>query len=168
MNQTIDIQKALPSDASILTGISIKSFHSDIHHGFDKEGGPPGYDSESYQLQVIENIDYYKVLLGQKIIGGVIVFYEGNGKYNLARIYIDPDYHRQGYGLLAMEMILKKYPDAKEWWLDTPSVNTRTRPFYLKCGFEISREEGGLLIFKRVLQQKDETDHNHRHGDRGV
>ena len=58
---------------------------------------------------MIEAIDYYKIMQNGEIIGGIIVGDERSGSFNLVRIYIDPDYHRNGYGLQSMRDILEKY-----------------------------------------------------------
>ncbi len=63
-------------------------------------------------------------------------------------MFIDPKYHRSGYGLQSINDIFKKYPKAKRWWLDTPAWNVRTRLFYLKSGFEIIDEKDEFRIFE--------------------
>ncbi|MCK4822763.1 GNAT family N-acetyltransferase [bacterium] len=151
MERQVEVRRALISDAKTLTGISKRAFDSDVCCGNSGLGGPPGYDSDSWQKKVIEAIDYDKILLNEKIIGGVIVRDEGSGSFNLMRIFIDPDYHRNGYGLQSMHDTLEKYPNAKRWWLDTPAWNTRTCPFYLKLGFEIKEEKDGSLIFEKLV-----------------
>lgn len=149
MSIVVHIEKASLCDAKVLAEISKNSFDSDVCCGGKGPGGPPGYDSISWQQKVIEAVHYYKVMIDQRIIGGVIVSDQEQGVYNLMRIYIDPAYHKRGFGLAAMSDVLSKYPDAKRWWLDTPAWNTRTRPFYLKCGFQIKEEKDGFLIFER-------------------
>ena len=150
MSLDIHIERASRSDAEVLAEVSKNAFDSDVCCGGRGPGGPPGYDSVSWQRRVIDAVDYYTITTDRRIIGGVIVRDEGNGVCNLMRVFIDPAYHRRGIGLTAMREVLSRYPNAKRWWLDTPAWNTRTRPFYLKCGFEIREHKDGFLIFERT------------------
>ncbi len=141
------IEKASVDDAEVLSEISKRAFDSDANYGGEGPGGPDGYDSVIWQQQVIEAFDYYKIVLGQRIIGGLIARRFPQQVYKLVRMFIDPTYHRCGHGLAAMKGALAMYPDAERWWLDTPAWNTRTRPFYLKCGFHLEQERDDSLIF---------------------
>ena len=134
MKGQVIIEKAQISDTETLTGISKRAFDSDVHCGGQGPGGPPGYDSVSWQKNVIEAVDYYRITLNGETIGGIIVKDEGHGSFNLARIYIDPGYYGNGYGLQSMHAVMAQYPNAKRWWLDTPAWNTRTRSFLSKNG----------------------------------
>ncbi len=53
----------------------------------------------------------------------------------LERIFVDPDLHRQGIGIRAMELAMERYPEARLWTLGTPEWNVRTTAFYEKLGF---------------------------------
>jgi len=150
MTRHVCIERASVDDAEALSEISRRAFDSDVHCGSEEPGGPDGYDSVSWQQQVIEAFDYYKIVLDQRLIGGLIVRCLPQRVCKLARMFIDPAYHRFGHGMTAMNAALAMYPDAKRWWLDTPAWNTRTRPFYLKCGFHIKEEKDGILIFERT------------------
>ena len=96
--------------------------------------------------------DYFKISVGDQIVGGVIVFRKGPREYELGRILVDPDYQNQGLGTQAMEFLWEEYPLAKRWTLGTPAWNHRTRHFYKKVGFvEVGTDgRGGLLFEKRI------------------
>jgi len=147
----IRYERAIPEDVPILAEVSKRAFHSDVNCGGSGEGGPPGYDSAEWQAQMMsyEPIIYYKVSYNDTIIGGLIVWVQGEGKYNLCRIYIDPEFHNQGIGTQAMNFVLQAFPDAKIWTLDTPAWNRRTRYFYEKLGFKISKIEGDSVLYKK-------------------
>jgi len=144
-------EKATPEDAPILAEVSKRAFHSDVNCGGSGEGGPPGYNLDAWQVQMMgyEPIIYYKILREDIIIGGIIVWVQGEGKYNLCRIFIDPDFHNQGIGTHAMKFILQTFPDAKVWTLDTPVWNVRTRHFYEKLGFKISKTEKDSVLYEK-------------------
>jgi GNAT superfamily N-acetyltransferase len=94
---------------------------------------------------------YLKIILGEKIVGGLIVFHRSRGNFYLGRIFLDPDYHHQGLGLGTIEMLLERYPEASRWKLDTPVWNRRTHAFYHKLGFSIYKEKDGLLYFEKLV-----------------
>lgn len=148
----IRFEKARPKDAAALAHISERAFHSDIHCGAPGIGGPPGYSSEGWQRQMMGIGDYFKISLGDQIVGGVIVFRKGPREYELGRIFVDPDYQNQEVGTQAMEFLWEEYPLAKRWTLGTPAWNRRTRHFYKKVGFvEIGADgRGGILFEKRI------------------
>jgi ribosomal protein S18 acetylase RimI-like enzyme len=151
MMKMLRFEKAAPEDAPILAEVSKRAFHSDVNCGGSGEDGPPGYDSAEWQAQMMnyEPIIYYKVLRGDTIIGGLIVWVQGEGKYNLCRIFIDSEFHNQGIGTQAMDFVLKAFPDAKVWTLDTPVWNCRTRHFYEKLGFRINKIEGDSVLYEK-------------------
>ena len=89
----IRFAKARYKDAEKLTEVQIKTFDDDARKFFGKpEGGPPGYNSVPWQRMIMKKGFYYKILAGNTIIGGIIVFKVKPGHYNLGRIYIDPEY----------------------------------------------------------------------------
>jgi GNAT superfamily N-acetyltransferase len=148
----IRFEKARSKDAAALAHISERAFHSDIHCGAPGLGGPPGYKSEQWQRKMMRIGDYYKILVGDEIVGGLIVFRKKPREYELGRIFVDPDHQNQGVGTQAFEFLWEEYPLAKRWTLGTPAWNRRTRHFYNKVGFvEIGTDgRGGILFEKRV------------------
>lgn len=152
----IRCEKARPKDAVTLARISERAFHSDIHCGAPGLGGPPGYSSEQWQREMMHIGDYYKVLVGDQIVGGFIVLRKGPREYELWRIFVDPDYQNQGVGTQAFEFLWEEYPLAKRWTLDTPAWNRRTRHFYKKVGFvEVGTDDRGGILFEKRTPARD-------------
>jgi GNAT superfamily N-acetyltransferase len=148
----VQCKKATPKDSAALARISGRAFHSDIHCGAPGLGGPPGYDSEQWQRKMMRVGDYYKILVGDEIVGGLIVFRKRPREYELGRIFVDPDYQNQGVGTQAMEFLGEEYPLAKRWTLGTPAWNRRTRHFYKKVGFlEVGSDLRGGILFEKKL-----------------
>jgi GNAT superfamily N-acetyltransferase len=137
MVPSVTLEPAKKEDAEILAEISKRAFHSDFEVGApNKEGGPPGYDSPEFQANVFMKwLDYRKILLNGKIVGGLIVEKKKQGHYECQRIFVDPDYHNQGIATKAFQLMWEIYPDAKIWTLGTPEWNVRTKHFYEKMGF---------------------------------
>ncbi|MEK5320913.1 GNAT family N-acetyltransferase [Paenibacillus sp. FSL L8-0644] len=148
----LTLEKAGKNDAQRLAEIQKASFEDESKHFNNNETvGPIGYDSISWQEEMMQNCEYFKVLFNGEIIGGAMIFVECNQVHNLGRIFIDPNFKNQGIGTKMMEKIESKFPDSTEWWLDTPSWSVKNHHFYSKCGFTKVREEGDLYIFKKTL-----------------
>ena len=148
----LTLELAQPDDAAALADISRRAFETDSAVGGTGPGGPPGYDTVAWQRSMMTKASaYWKLLLNGQLIGGAIVFSSPRGRYYLARIFLDPDYHRQGLGLRAMEALLAAYPEARVWRLETPPWNQRTRAFYKKLGFRVVRETAEDVFFQKTM-----------------
>jgi GNAT superfamily N-acetyltransferase len=147
----IQFLKAKASDAEVLAKVCERAFHSDVDCGAPAAtGGPPGYDSAAFQRKALTWSDYYKIVVDDKIVGGVFYHRTAPREFELDRIFVDPDYQNQGIGAKAMEFVLECEPLAKRWTLGTPEWNLRTRHFYPKFGFvEIGRDRFGGILFER-------------------
>jgi GNAT superfamily N-acetyltransferase len=147
-------KKARSQDAPALAEASKCAFHSDIDCGAPGLGGPPGYDSPQWQRKMMRIGDYYKIVVGKKVVGGIIVFRKAAREYELGRIFVDPDFQNQGIGAQAFEFLWQAYPLAKRWTLGTPAWNRRTRHFYKKVGFEEIGEDAreGILFERRIAR----------------
>jgi GNAT superfamily N-acetyltransferase len=150
--------KARSADAATLAGASERAFNNDIHYGAPGPGpgGPPGYRSPEWQARMMRIGDYHKIVFGDQIIGGVIVFRKASREYDLGRIFIDPEYQNRGLGTQVMTLLWKAYPLAKRWTLGTPAWNKRTRHFYAKVGFqEIGTDGHDGILFERRIEPKE-------------
>lgn len=148
----LTLELAQPDDAAALADISRRAFETDSAVGGTGPGGPPGYDTAAWQRSMMTKASaYWKLLLDGQLIGGAIVFSYPRGRYYLARIFLDPDYHRQGLGLRAMEALLAAYPEARVWRLETPPWNRRTGAFYKKLGFRVVRETAEDVFFQKTM-----------------
>jgi GNAT superfamily N-acetyltransferase len=127
--------QAVEADAEGLAEICKRAFETDVEVGAPVPGGPPGYDSTLAQVRLMGFMDYYTVLLEDRLVGGVIVGYCGERHRVLERIFVDPEYHNMGIGSRAMEFTMGLYPGVKLWTLGTPEWNVRTKRFYEKLGF---------------------------------
>lgn len=149
----ISLRKARSAEAPALAELSRQAFDGDVDYGAPAPGGPPGYDSADWQAHMMRMGDYYAILSDGVVVGGAIVFRQGPREYNLGRIFIGPEWQSRGLGEQAMEQLLKLYPLAQRWTLDTPAWNARTRHFYAKMGFrEIGEDEHGGVLFERMMR----------------
>jgi GNAT superfamily N-acetyltransferase len=148
----IRFEKARSSDANDLARISERAFHSDIHCGAPAPGGPPGYNLAAWQARMMRLADYFKIVVEDQIVGGLVVLRKGPRRYELGRIFVDPDWQNRGVGTQAIEFLWEAYPLAKCWTLGTPAWNRRTRHFYRTVGFvEVGGDGRGGILFERWI-----------------
>ena len=144
-------EKARPADADRLAEVSKLAFDYDTHYGAPGPGGPPGYDAAAWQRRLMQLGEYYKIVDGKRIIGGIIVLRQGVREYEVGRVFIEPEFQNQGIGTQAFEWLWEVYPLAKRWTLGTPGWNQRTQHFYQKVGFvEIGKDRDGGILFERL------------------
>ena len=150
---SIRFEKATPNDAVTLAKVSERAFHSDIHCGAKKPGGPFGYKHDMWQTRMMTAGKYYKILFDDQIVGGIIVRVMGYQYSEVTRVFIDPFFQNRGIGTQAFEFLWAEFPEVKRWTLGTPAWNQRTRHFYKKVGFvEVGEDGHGGVLFERKLE----------------
>ena len=145
---SLQFVKASTSDALTLNGISKRAFDSDVQVGAPSAGGPPGYMSVSYHTKMARSNHLFKLVDNGLIIGGAILFLDDE-KLNIGRVFISPENHRKGYGIFMMHEIESLYPMVKEFTLDTPIWNIRTKSFYTKLGYTEVRRDTEFIYYSK-------------------
>ena len=140
--------KASTSDALTLNGISRRAFDSDVLVGASSAGGPPGYKSLTFHTKMARSNHLFKLVDNGLIIGGAILFLDKE-KLNIGRIFISPENHRKGYGVFMMQEIEALYPMVKEFTLNTPIWNIRTKSFYKKLGYNEIRHDNEFIYYSK-------------------
>lgn len=73
------LERAIKNDAPKLAELQKASFDEESKHFNNNEiGGPPGYDSISWQEEMMQICEYLKVLFNGQIIGGALILIESN------------------------------------------------------------------------------------------
>jgi len=99
----------------------------------------------------------FKIVLGEVLIGGIIIWILPEGNNILGTIFVDPDYQDRGVGQGTWKFIEQTYPDTKSWRIGTPSWAIRNHHFYEKCGFEKVEDdplippEDDSIIFRKEI-----------------
>lgn len=138
----IAFEKATEEDAQTLTDVQVRTFDDDSRRFFGQpSGGPSGYDSVDHQIKLMRSGHYYKMLDGERIIGGLVIFKKRDTHCYLGLIFIDPDYQDRGIGTQAIQFAEDTFPMAKKWTTNTPAVATRNHHFYEKLGYVKVKEE---------------------------
>ena len=143
---TIRLLPAQPDDAGQLTVVQALTFFDDRKR-MPKEilaerpapCGPPGCRSVAWNRKVIDHpaSAVYKALDGDRIVGGLILFDQGSGTWNLGRIYVDPDRQNEGIGQSIIRQMFALHPKVKCWHLGTPEWAVRNHHFYKRMGFTL-------------------------------
>jgi ribosomal protein S18 acetylase RimI-like enzyme len=155
---TIRIEPAAESDATILAEISRRAFEQDIDYGRPCVGGPPGFDSPSWQQQALESESYYKVVEADRIVGGFVLFPRERGTVELRRVFLEPECQNRGIGSELLRFVEGVFPNTRRLVLDTPAWNQRTQHLYEKHGYRKTGEiESGfrfpLITYEKRLEQ---------------
>lgn len=148
----VRLERAKPEDAGRLTVIQGRAFLTEqqyipgedlerLHAMEDPPVGPPGVVDIGWTKKMIESPEcvYYKLLLGERLVGGVIIALDAE-KYhmeNFWRIFIEPVYHDRGIGQEAFRQIYMLHPNVNRWTLRTPEFHTKNRHFYERMGFSL-------------------------------
>ncbi len=134
------LRPATCDDIPVLTDLSKQAFDTDITVGAPGPGGPPGYDSPEWHLEMLKGGHLFSFFEGDRLIGGAVLF-EGSDKVCVGRIFLSPALFRTGRGIRLMESIRMRDPKKRPIHLDTPVWNTRTIAFYKRCGYtEVGRD----------------------------
>ena len=134
------------SDALTLTGISKRSFETDVSVGGPSKGGPPGYMSVPFHTKMARMKHLYKLTDNGLVVGGAILSLKDD-VLNIERIFVAPEYFRKGYGLFMMKQIEELFSNVKKFLLDTPDWNVRTNSLYKKLGHKELRRGKGLVYY---------------------
>ncbi|KKZ92822.1 MULTISPECIES: GNAT family N-acetyltransferase [Bacillus cereus group] len=154
----ISIEKATILDAEKLTEIMTRTFDEEVKRWLCGQGDvidyniqPPGYSSVEMMKYSIEELDSFKVIVDEKIIGGIIVTISGKSYGRIDRIFVDPDYQGKGIGSHVIKSIEVEYPSIRIWDLETSSRQLNNHHFYEKMGYEIIfKSEDEYCYVKRI------------------
>ena len=87
--------------------------------------------------QAIDSGEAYRIMQGDKKVGGVVLKIDGN-KGDLDLLFVSPKAHSKGIGYAAWCAVEKLHPEVKIWETCTPYFETRNIHFYVnRCGFHI-------------------------------
>ncbi|MES5938641.1 MULTISPECIES: GNAT family N-acetyltransferase [unclassified Bacillus cereus group] len=154
----ISIEKATILDAEKLTEIMTRTFDEEAKRWLCGQGDvidyniqPPSYSSVEMMRYSIEELDSFKVIVDDKIIGGIIVTISGKSYGRIDRIFVDPDYQGKGIGSHVIKSIEVEYPSIRVWDLETSSRQRNNHYFYKKMGYEIIfKSEDEYCYVKRI------------------
>ncbi|WP_223067709.1 GNAT family N-acetyltransferase [Paenibacillus caui] len=129
------------NDVDALTEIMTRAFDDDTKQFLGEEkGGPRGYDTGVFirRLALESSCPAFKLSVGPRLAGAVIVRFLEDGTGILEILFIDPSFNNQGIGFKIWSFIEAKYPSVTKWMTETPGYSKRNHYFYIqKCGFKL-------------------------------
>ncbi|PES61867.1 GNAT family N-acetyltransferase [Bacillus cereus] len=160
----ISIEKATILDAEKLTEIMKRTFDEEAKRWLcDQEGvidyniQPPGYSSVEMTIYSIEELDHFKVIMDEEIVGGIIVTISGKSYGRIDRIFVNPKHQGKGIGSQVIDFIEEEFPSVRIWDLETSSRQINNHHFYKKMGFEtIFETEDEYCYVKRIKKASSE------------
>ena len=167
----VTIEKASSTDADKLTEIMKRTFDEEAKKWLPNQDDvidyniqPPGYSSLEMTTYMIRELEYYKVLQDNEIIGGIIITISGKSFGRIDRIFVDPTYQGKGIGSRVINLVEEEFPNVRIWDLETSSKQINNHYFYEKMGyrttFESEDEYGyqkkiGTSTEESVVENKD-------------
>ena len=125
---TVTIEKALIADAERLTEIKKKTFDEEARKWLTNQEDivdyniqPPNYASIETAKYMIRELNYYKVMFNEEIVGGVVVTLSGKTHGRIDRIFINPQYQGKGMGSKVIDLIEEVFPYISTLDLETSS-----------------------------------------------
>jgi GNAT superfamily N-acetyltransferase len=155
--------KALLNDAERLTAVMKRTFDeeakrwlSDQKDVVDNNIQPPGYASVEMTKYMIDELQYYKIMMDGELAGGIILTITGNSYGRIDRIFIAPEYQGKGVGSEAIRLIEEKYNNIRIWDLETSSRQQNNHYFYEKMGYEtVFQNEEEYCYRKETAKTRD-------------
>ncbi len=128
----LTIAIAVPADLAALVAAHHRAFATDIErYGI----GPAGYADLDWHRMIAEKHHYFAMHEDDEIVGGIIVADEGDGRYFLNTLFIDPAAQGRGLGAQALAYLDETFPDATFWYLVTPQASTNAQRLYERAGY---------------------------------
>ncbi|MBI2048227.1 MAG: GNAT family N-acetyltransferase [Parcubacteria group bacterium] len=129
-NSEVTLQRAVSKDADVYLAIekSVMRLFRDTYSGIESRKEA----SEEIRSQVA-----YLIKKSGKVVGTVQYIRKGKDRAHISGLAIQPKFHRQGIGRMAIELILKELKGIKKISLVTHPKNTPAITLYLSLGFVI-------------------------------
>jgi hypothetical protein len=81
--------------------------------------------------------DYYKIILDEYIVGGVVVATHSEKVKEFKMIFVDPEYKDQGLDETAIKLIIRMYPNTELWTSGAPDWNNILNNLLQNSGFRL-------------------------------
>lgn len=155
------IRRATASDRTAFTEVSRVSFKQEadrlqlLHRDLNVE--PPGYDDESMNLYLIEQLTSYVIEIDGLVVGGVVLTLTGQDYGRIDRIFVHPERQGQGLGKHALQTIEELHSTVRIWELETSAAQLKNISFYREAGFQSVFESDEEVCFVKRVKVKNDT-----------
>ena len=145
----VKVLRANPEDSEQIARCTRDAYSDEIFKFDDKKKISERPTADEVR-QDIEDYDYYKIVLGDTIIGGVFIVEEDAQTVSVEDFCIDPVYQNRGYGKFVLEELERIHSAIKKWMLTTPVYSVGNQHLYEKHGYKrvkIDDYDGILCVY---------------------
>lgn len=153
---SLAFEEITEADIPELTAVITRAFDDDAQkHLGQARGGPDGYDNGDFFRRWLfghSESQGRKIIAEGKVIGGYIVWIYQHGHNLLGTIFVDPTYQNRGVAKQIWEFIEARYPETKDWTLETPVWAIKNHYFYeTRCGFRKIEIRGDAVVYRKDM-----------------
>lgn len=157
---TVDVRlgRATSLDAAVLAENEARTFHTGARNR--DAWRPAGYGSPSWHRRMAGEAYYYKIMLGELVVGGLIALRLDWDHFHVAQIWVDPAHQRRGIGSRALALLEGRFPQATRWTAQIPVWAVGRQRFFQRCGYRVvgrtadavhvEKRRRGLLRFRSL------------------
>lgn len=128
----LSLRRATVDDLAVLFRIHDLAFTPIVQ----RDGAaPPGYGASEWHQQMLTQADYWAVCSMHVVIGGAVVLRPRFGHHHLERLFLHPQWQRQGLGGWLLQQVEQQYPATVSWSLQTSSLDRFTHGLYERHGY---------------------------------
>ena len=149
----VSLEKAITTDAESIFNIQVKVFLP-LLEKYKDYNTSPGNESIDRVISRITNPQgvFYKILLDNKHVGAICVFWKKDVHFWISPMFILPEYQGQGIAQKAILLAEEMFPQAMSWELATILEEERNCYLYEKMGYVQTAEkrkinESTTLVF---------------------
>jgi GNAT superfamily N-acetyltransferase len=144
--QKVNFERAAVADAKAYSYVQMKSFGK-----ISKGKLAKTYFSETLNSMMIRNSECYKIITEEfAIIGGIVICPHGETCL-IKRLFILPEYQRQGYGKLAVAFAENKYMCIKKWFANIDINFLESSSFFIDLGYKIIKHDKSLCYLAKLI-----------------
>ena len=132
----INLETAIESDAQSIYDIQVRAFTPLLERYQDFKTSP-ATETVDRTITRINNPcgRFYKIMLKDKLVGAICVFWKDKFQFWISPIFILPEYQGQGIAQKSIVMVEELFPHATTWELATILEETGNCYLYEKMGF---------------------------------
>lgn len=132
----IKLEKAIESDAKSVFDMQVNAFTPLLERYRDFKTNP-ATETIDRTITRINNPcgGFYKIMLNNKLVGALCVFWEKESQFWISPMFILPEYQGQGIAQKSIALVEELFPHATTWELATILEEKVNCYLYEKMGF---------------------------------
>ena len=138
-SMVIVIEKASNEDAAQILALQKLAYRSEAEI-IDDFSIPPLHQTLDETLTEFQEQTVLKVQLGERVIGSVRAYQEGETCY-IGKLIVHPDFQNRGIGSRLLRAAEELFPNAERYELFTGEKSARNLYLYRKYGYRVFRSK---------------------------